>query len=50
MLPLAYGLWERIENQVKNLNGTAAVYAEAVFIDESLPLGNRDDRTQRRGS
>ncbi len=50
VLPLAYGLWERIENQVRGLNGTAAVCAEAVSRDESPPLGNREGRTQPRGS
>ena len=34
----------RIVNQVRILNGTAAVYGEAAHRDESPSLGNREDR------
>lgn len=34
----------RIVNQVKILNGTAAVNGKAVHKDESPSLGNREDR------
>lgn len=36
-------LRERIDNQVQNLNGTAAVCVEAALMDESRSLGNWED-------
>ena len=37
------GRHRRIVNQVRILNGTAAVYGEAAHRDESPSLGNRED-------
>jgi hypothetical protein len=47
--PLAYGLWGMIGNRVQIPDGTAAVSAEAVLVDESRSLGNWEGRVRAAG-
>ena len=49
MFPGAYSFKERIGKRVKIPNGTAAVSAEAAFVDESRSLGNWEGRVRAAG-